>query len=106
MRYLSRVILERAGHRGASTPEQAESLLRPRSGRCARCGRDAAAAWTTASRAPAHIIPRSVSFMSGYLDEDVKAAHVDPAIRFIQAVCCRSFPRKRHTLLDTAGTSG
>jgi len=113
VRYLSRVILERAGHRvyEASTPEQAESLISD----VAQVDVLVADVMLPSGRGPdlfARLRIRypalRVVFMSGYLDEDVlEAAHVDPAIRFIQKpFAAEALLGSVATLLDTAGTSG
>ena len=113
VRYLSRVILERAGHRvyEASTPEQAESLISD----VGQVDVLVADVMLPSGRGP-DLFGRlrirypalRVVFMSGYLDEDVlEAAHVDPAIRFIQKpFAAEALLGSVATLLDTAGTSG
>ena len=113
MRYLSRVILERAGHRvyEASTPEQAESLMSD----VGQVDVLVADVMLPGGRGPdlfARLRVRypalRVVFMSGYLDEDVlEAAHVDPAIRIIQKPFTgEALLGSVATLLDTASTSG
>jgi PAS domain S-box-containing protein len=113
VRYLSRVILERAGHRvyEASTPEQAESLI----SEVGLVDVLVADVMLPGGRGPdlfARLRVRNpalrVVFMSGYLDEDVlEGAHVDPAIRFIQKpFAAEALLGSVATLLDTAGTSG
>ena len=113
VRYLSRVILERAGHRvyEASTPEQAESLMSD----VGQVDVLVADVMLPGGRGPdlfARLRVRypalRVVFMSGYLDEDVlEGAHVDPAIRFIQKpFAAEALLGSVATLLDTAGSSG
>jgi two-component system cell cycle sensor histidine kinase/response regulator CckA len=112
VRYLSRVILERAGHRvyEASTPEQAESLISD----VGQVDVLVADVMLPGGRGP-DLFERlrvkypalRVVFMSGYLDEDVlEGAQVDPAMRFIQKpFAADALLGSVATLLDTAGAS-
>jgi len=113
VRYLSRVILERAGHRvyEASTPEQAESLLFD----VGQVDVLVADVMLPGGRGPdlfARLRVRypalRVVFMSGYLDEDImEGAHVDSAMRFIQKpFAAEALLGSVATLLDTAGSGG
>jgi PAS domain S-box-containing protein len=113
VRYLSRVILERAGHRvyEASTPEQAESVM----SEVGQVDVLVADVMLPGGRGP-DLFARlrvlypalRVVFMSGYLDEDVlEGAETDPAMRFIQKpFAAEALLGSVSTLLDAAGASG
>jgi PAS domain S-box-containing protein len=113
VRYLSRVILERAGHRvyEASTPDQAESLLSD----VGQVDVLVADVMLPGGRGP-DLFERlrtknpslRVVFMSGYLDEDVlEGAQFDPAMRFIQKpFAAEALLGSVATLLDAAGSGG
>jgi len=113
VRYLSRVILERAGHRvyEASTPEQAESVM----SEVGQVDVLVADVMLPGGRGPdlfARLRVRypalRVVFMSGYLDEDVlEGAETDPAMRFIQKpFAADALLGSVSTLLDAAGANG
>jgi len=113
VRYLSRVILERAGHRvyEASTPEQAESLM----SEVEQVDVLVADVMLPGGRGPdlfARLRVRypalRVVFMSGYLDEDVlEGAEADPAMRFIQKpFAADALLGSVSRLLDAAGSGG
>ena len=113
VRYLSRVILERAGHRvyEAATPEQAEALISD----VGQVDVLVADVMLPGGRGP-DLFERlrvrypalRVVFMSGYLDEDVlEGAETDPAMRFIQKpFAAEALLGSVATLLDTAGSGG
>ena len=113
VRYLSRVILERAGHRvyEASTPEQAESVM----SEVGQVDVLVADVMLPGGRGPdlfARLRVRypalRVVFMSGYLDEDVlEGAETDPAMRFIQKpFAADALLGSVSRLLDAAGRAG
>jgi len=111
VRYVSRVILERAGHRvyEASTPEQAESVM----SEVGQVDVLVADVMLPGGRGPdlfARLRVRypalRVVFMSGYLDEDVLVgAETDPAMRFIQKpFAADALLGSVSRLLDAAGS--
>ena len=110
VRYLSRVILERAGHRvfEASTSEQAESILNE----VGPIDVLVADVMLPGERGP-ELFARlrvgypalRVVFMSGYLEEGIiEESQIDPAMRFVQKpFAAEALLSSVATLLDTAG---
>ncbi len=110
VRYLSRVILERAGHRvfEASTPEQAESILNevgPVDVLVADVMLPGERGPELFARLRVRYPALRVVFMSGYLEEGIiEESQIDPAMRFVQKpFAAEALLGSVATLLDTAG---
>ncbi len=112
VRYLSRVILERAGHRvfEAATPEQAESLLSeigPVDVLVSDVMLPGGRGPELYARLRVQYPALRVVFMSGYIEEGVlEDTQLDPAMRFMQKpFLAETLLSNVATLLDSAGSS-
>ncbi len=113
VRYLSRVILERAGHRvfEAATPEQAESLLSeigPVDVLVSDVMLPGGRGPELFARLRVQYPALRVVFMSGYIEEGVlEDTQLDPAMRFMQKpFLAETLLSNVATLLDLAGSGG
>jgi CheY-like chemotaxis protein len=110
VRYLSRVILERGGHRvlEAGTPERAEAVfaeIGPVDVLVSDIMLPGGRGTDLFERLRKRYPTLRVVYMSGYLEETaIETSHVDPAVRFIQKpFAAETLLGAVATLVDTAG---